>query len=95
MADDIVSRNRIAAASEMHIHVVNTMDRDCALRPYIRPVRVFLDLSKDFLIGQVRCMVFFIQLLQLVGDLSFLETAVTDRGHDRVPFAEAVFAQHR
>ena len=46
-------------------------------------------------IGQVRRMVFFIQLLQLVGYLSFLETAVTDRGHDRVPFAEAVFTQHR
>ena len=54
---------------------------------------MFGDLLQDLFIGGMPLVVLFIELMELVDDLSFLESSVTDGCQDSVPLSESVFFQ--
>ncbi len=61
---------------------------------HMRLRRIVLYLTQDLRIRQMCLMILLVELQQLIGDLPFLKTAVSDGGQNRIPLPKAVFAQH-
>ena len=51
------------------------------------------DLSQDLFVAELLLVVLLVKLVELIDDLTFLESAVTDRGDHCVPLAETVFSE--
>ena len=93
---DLVSRNRITALREMHIHVVNTLDNNrialVLFRALLIGCGIILDLLQNFFIAENCLVISVIKFGELVDYLTLFETAMTDCRKNGVPVAESVFA---
>ena len=92
---NLISRNRAAALTEMHSHIIKSLDHNSALGMLWHILLLILPNSrKHFLICQRNRMILAVFIVHTVYNLAFFQSSVSYGCQTGIPVMEPVFADN-